>query len=204
MLERSRKSWNRKPPSILASSDSLRFSILSDVNRFSTTAWNLISENNEPPATSSPFDHELNNSKVYRRVILNRMRRESVQGPSKQSLDETNAAGPDLLEGYPMGQVSLIDTFDKVARSVASDVSDGIKRAPSPPNPHVSFTDNNRLQKSSSSVNERAQNLPKVVPDFSRRAVAPWLCKILLFGTGAVGKSPLVLQVCDERENSIN
>ena len=261
LLERSRKSWNKKPPSILASSDSLRFSILSDSNRFSTTAWNLDHEKDESPATSFPFDHELINSKVYRKVILSRMRRESVQSSSKQLLDEINAASPDLPEGYPVGQVSMIDTLNNAAPSVASDASDGIKRAASPPKPHLPFADNKRVEESSSSVTGRTQNLQKVVPNFSRRALflpnsshswpranaedifqnpifedshllssastppgnvnnmssehilafeaaipraeAPWLCKMLLFGSGAVGKSPLVLQVCNGREKSI-
>ena len=261
LLERSRKSWNRKPPSILAPSNSLRFTILSDSNRFSTTAWKLDYEKDEPPATSFPFDHELNNSKVYRRAILHRMRRESVQSFSKQLLDETNAASPDLLEGYPMGQVSMIDTLNNAAPSVALDVSNGTKRAASPPKPHVPFADNEGLKESSSSVNRRAQNPQKVVPNISRRtlllpnslytrpranaedtsqtpifedshpssaasttpgnvknmfrehslafeaakprAEAPWLCKVLLFGSGAVGKSPLALQVCNGRESSL-
>ena len=261
LLERSRKSWNKKPPSILAPSDWLRFSILSDSNRFSTTAWNLDHEKDEPPATSFPFDHELINSKVYRRAISTRMRRESVQSSSKQLLDEINAASPDLLEGYPMGQMSMINTLNNAVPSVASDVSDGIKRAASPPKPHLPFADNKRLEESSSSVIKRARNLQKVVPNFSRRelflpnslhswsranaedtfqtplfedshpssaastppgnvkntcnehilafeaaiprAEAPWLCKMLLFGSGAVGKSPLVLQVCNGREKSI-
>ena len=194
LLERSRKSWNRTSPPILASSDSVEFSILSDSNRFSTIAWNFDYEKNEPPATSFPFDHELKDSKVYRRVILNRMRRESVQGSSMQFLDETNAASPDLLEGYPMGQVSMVDTINRAAPSVASDGSDGIKQPASPLKPHVSFTDNKRSKESSSSVTGRAQHLQKVVTNLPRRA--PWLCKVLLLGSGAVGKSPLVLQVC--------
>ena len=191
LLERSRKSWNRKSPPILASSDTPRFSILSDSNRFSTTAWNFDYEKNEPPATSFPFDHELIDSKVYRRVILNRMRRESVQGSSMHLLNKTNAASPDLLEGNPMGQVSMVDTIYKAAPSVASDGSDGIKPPTPPPKPHVPFTDNKRPEESSSSV---TGNLQKVVTNLPPRA--PWLCKVLLLGSGAVGKSPLVVQVC--------
>ena len=219
LLERSRKSWNRKPPSILAPSNSLRFSILSDSNRFSTTAWYLDYEKDEPPGTSVPFDHELSNSKVYRRVILHRIRRESVQSSYKYLLDETNAASPDLLEGYPMGQVSMIDN---AAPSIALDVSDGIKRAASPPKPRVPFADDKRLKQSSSQTpifeNGHPSSAASTAPgnvknmfgehilDFEAaepRAEAPWLCKVLLFGSGAVGKSPLALQVCNGRENSI-
>lgn len=255
LLERSRKSWKSKAPSMLASSYSLRFSILSDSNEFSTTAWNMDyekDEKDEPPATSFPFDHELKNSKVYRRAILNRMRRESVQSSSKQLNGDIDAASLDLSEGYPMAQVSKIDTLNNAAPSVASDVSDGVTRAASPPKPHLPFADNKNLG--------MPQNLQKVVPNYSRRALcppnllhswpgsdaedtcqtpflgdshplsaasapprnvkktfsepnlaleaaitraeAPRLCKVLLFGSGAVGKSPLVLQVCNGRESS--
>lgn len=257
LLERSRKSWKRKPPSMLASSDSLRFSILSDSDKFSTTAWNLDHGKDEPPATSFPFDHELNNSKVYRRVILNGMRRESVQNSSEQLLDDINAASPDLLEGHAISQISMMDTLKIAAPSVASDVSDGVKQAASPPKPHQPFADREKPEESSSSVTGRPQNFQKVVPDLSLRASflqkslpsrprsdaedtcqtpiledsrpssaasappdkakkmfsehtlafeapipraeAPRLYKVLLFDSGAVGKSPLVLQVCNER-----
>ncbi len=254
LLERSRRSWNRKPPSKLASSNSLRLSILSDRNEFSTTPWSLDHGNTEPPATSFPFDHELKNSKVYRRIMLNSVRRKSVQGSSMQLLDEINAASPNLSKEHPMGQMSMIDTLHNAAASVASNVSDEVKPAASTPKPRRSFANNNRLEESSLSVTARPRSLRKVVPNFSRRAVfpqislqscarsdaenacqapiledshpssaasippcnakkmvnehtlafeapiprveAPRLCKILLFGSGAVGKSPLALQVC--------
>lgn len=188
------------------------------------------------------------------------MRRESVQSSSKQLLDDINAASPDLLEAYPMRHMSIIDTLNNAAPSVASDVSDGVEIAALPPKPHLLFIDNKRLEESSSSVTGKPQTLPKVVPNFSRQALfppsllhswprsdaedtwqtpiledshpssaalaasvnvkkmfsehisafeaaipqaeAPRLCKVLLFGSGAVGKSPLVLQVCSGRENS--
>ena len=228
LLERSRNSWKRKPPSML--SKSLEFSILSDSNAFSTTTWNFDNEKDEPPATSFLFDHELNNTKVYRRAILNRLRKSSSQNSSKQLIDEPNII-------------------------VASDVSDVIKHVASHPKPHLPFTGNAMVKKISSSVLGRPQSLEKVrhlvvagpflaeyfacigldlthkvyfrlpftkkiytlraqekpyqvVPEkwlsqymltfkaATPRAGAPRLCRVLLFGSGAVGKSPLAIQVC--------
>ena len=86
LLERSRNSMKRKSPSRL--SKSLEFSILSDSNAFSTTTWIFDNEKDEPPATSFLFDHELNSTKVYRRAVLNRLRKNSSQNSSKQFIDE--------------------------------------------------------------------------------------------------------------------
>ncbi len=259
LLERSRKSWKTKSSSMLAPSKSLRSSILSDSNEFPTTAWDLDHEKDEPPGASFLFDHELNNSKAYRRVILNRMRRESVQRSSKH-LDEIKATSPGLRGGYPMGQMSTIGTLNNAAPSVASNMSDRFKPAASASNPRLPFADNENPERSSSSVPRKPQNLKNVAPNFPRRtlysrksldpwprsdaedtcptpiledshpssaasappgnvkqtfgehvlafeaaiprAEAPRLCKVSLFGSGAVGKSPLVIQVCDGREKS--
>ena len=135
LLERSRNSWKRKPPSML--SKSLEFSSLSDSNAFSTTTWNFDNEKDEPPATSFLFDHELNNTKVYRRAILNRLRKNPSQNSSKQLIDEPKI-------------------------SVASNVSNVIKHVASHPKPHLPFTGNARLKKLSSSVVRRPQSLEQV------------------------------------------
>ena len=260
LLERSRKSWKTKSFSMLAPSKSLTSSIISDNDELPTTAWNLDHVKDEPPATSFPFDHELNNSKAYRRVILNRMRRESVRSSFKHRLDEIKATSPGLRGGFPMGQMSTIGTLNNAAPSVVSNMSDRFEPAASASNLRLPFADNERPERSSSSVPGRPENLENVVPNFSRRAsyprksLNPWprsdaedtcqtailedshpssaesappgnvkkmfservlafeaaipqaeaprLCKVSLFGSGAVGKSPLVLQVCDGRENS--
>ena len=135
LLERSRNSWKRKPPSMLSK---LRdFSILSDSNASSTTTLNFDKEKDEPPATSFLFDHELNNTKVYRRAILNRLRRNSSQSSSKQLIDEPKI-------------------------SVASEVSKVIEHVASHPKPHLPFTGNAILKQFSSSVLGRPQSLEKV------------------------------------------
>ena len=135
LLERSRNSLRRKSPSRL--STSLEFSILSDSNAFSTTTWNFDNEKDEPPATSFPFDHELNSTKVYRRAVLHRSRKSSSQNSSKQLIDEPKI-------------------------SVASNVSDVTRHVTSHPKPHLLFMGNAILKKSLSYVIGKPQSLEKV------------------------------------------
>ena len=76
LVERSRQSWNEVPPAILPSGhESLRFSFISHVGRFSTTALYINQKSDRQPTTAFDFDYEVTNSRIYQRAMADDARR---------------------------------------------------------------------------------------------------------------------------------
>jgi hypothetical protein len=79
LLERSRQSWNKNPPLILASRpESLRFSFISHISRFSTTALYINQDHDRQSITAFDFDYEVVNSRIYKHAMADDGRRTSI------------------------------------------------------------------------------------------------------------------------------
>jgi len=79
LLERSRRSWNKDPPLILASRpESLRFSFISHMSRFSTTALYINQDHNRQSVTAFDFDYEIVNSRIYKHAMADEGRCASI------------------------------------------------------------------------------------------------------------------------------
>jgi hypothetical protein len=79
LAEPSRQSWNNISPAILPSGHgSLRFSFISHISRFSTTALYINQDCDRQSMTAFDFDLEITNSRIYQRAVADDIRRASV------------------------------------------------------------------------------------------------------------------------------
>jgi hypothetical protein len=79
LVERSRQSWNKVPTAILPSGhESLRFSFISHMSRFSTTALYMNQICDRESTIAFDFDYEVTNSRIYKRAIADDARRASI------------------------------------------------------------------------------------------------------------------------------
>jgi len=102
LLERSRQSWNKDPPLILASRpESLRFSFISHWSRFSTTALYINQDHNRQSITAFDFDYEVVNSRIYEHAMADEGRRASIAAfrvSAAENLRVPEEHGEDNLE----------------------------------------------------------------------------------------------------------
>src|SRR5271168_5149577 len=102
LLERSRQSWNKDPPPIPASRpDSLRFSFISHMSRFSTTALYINQDHDRQSITAFDFDYEVVNSRIYKHAMADEGRRASIAAfrvSAADSLHVPEEHGEDNLE----------------------------------------------------------------------------------------------------------
>lgn len=102
LLERSRQSWNKDPPPIPASRpESLRFSFISHMSRFSTTALYINQDHDRQSTTAFDFDYEIVNSRSYKHAMVDERRRASIAALRVSVADDLHVPeehGEDNLE----------------------------------------------------------------------------------------------------------
>ena len=99
LLERSRQSWNKDPPA--SRPESLRFSFISHMSRFSTTALYINQDHDRQSITAFDFDYEAVNSRIYKRAMADEGRRASIaafRASVADSLHVPEEHGEDNLE----------------------------------------------------------------------------------------------------------
>ncbi|EXJ89617.1 hypothetical protein A1O3_02684 [Capronia epimyces CBS 606.96] len=113
LIERSRISWNKKP-STMTPSGSLRFSILTHSDNFSTTAIHTDRECDETPESLMPLDHEIANSRAYRRVMFRNLRQRSrgIGIDAARTMQKKTAASSPLPTIASTSQESLVHSSD--------------------------------------------------------------------------------------------
>src|SRR2546421_8045342 len=111
LLERSRQSWNKDRPLILASRpESLRLSFISRMRRFSTTALYINQDHDRQSATAFDFDYEVVNSRIYKHAMADEGHRASIAAfrvSVADSLHVPEEHGEDNLESEREGETDL-------------------------------------------------------------------------------------------------
>lgn len=195
-MERSRKSWNKKPASTLTRSGSLRFSIITSSDAFSTTAIHTDRERDEAVEPPFALDHIIFNSRAYRRYIF--------RNPKASNSAEVENNTP------PTSKTPLIDTnqqesitinFDDAVISsftVGNDLNENII-------PVKQFNIPNSQNESTEvlvTVSDVTQTTRKPTPNFSRRELG-WRKSTLISHPSSVDPSQQAAQVQGQSETRL-
>jgi hypothetical protein len=124
LLERSRQSWNKDPPPIPASRpESLRFSFISHMSRFSTTALYINQDHDRQSITAFDFDYEVVNSRIYKHAMADEGRRasiaafrasvaDSLHAPEEHGEDNLESVREEGTDPHTHGVIEAWDTWD--------------------------------------------------------------------------------------------